>query len=510
MLGEFFIDTCIRLGCADLENTSLTNDLFESIDYILKWYKKETEKETFPNEFRDKLELAFYIGEYRCKNYSDYSFEKMIAGINSGKFKELIPILESKKEKIEEIELFELIKIVYQKKKMCQLISGTSELQNLFNQITSQNYNDDDEIIDKWEKQIDILYGNSEEIRKVESTTKMVTLDLRDGDYSAVMNDLRENHLGKNVIKTYYPSIDNLLPSGGFEKRRLYLIGGTSGVGKSVLLINILTNIIKNKQDDAEDTYIYLTGENLVGETLERIYCCMTGEYYGNVVKRILEDKTFSLEHEIRKLLIENKSNIQICYFEAHMTTLKDIDGIVGKLSANKNLKAVFLDYLDLLKSGYSTSVIDTRIDQGFVSMGTKVMGVKYNVPFITPTQLNRSGYDKELEPSLTQMGESMLKINNSDFVVFLQPPKDHKIIFPFNGVNKLCRKVKATVLKNRNGEIGDSFYMTTTEKIGNEKVFNYRMEEMPKIREVDGFNFIEGNVENTNEEDIQSNWNSF
>jgi replicative DNA helicase len=484
MLGEFFLNSCIRLCCTDTSKYKNKKEVFESILYIVNWYKKEIPKES-DITLRDKFELLEYLSQYRMNHHGEFSLVKMVSGIISGKLKSLIPLIETMEDPEEE-EFNEMVSVVYSKRKLCELLVGKKHLNELLNDLDLQNYVDEKEIIARWEEQINSLYNRVSEVRRLESIDKITVLNLLEDDYSSVMSDLRNTHLGSNTIPTGYRSLDNMLPCKGFEKRRLYLIGGTSGVGKSVLLVNLIRNAIELARPSElgeKDLYLYITGENLIGESLERLYCCFTGDPYVNVVGNIMEDDNFSLKTKLRDTLLRFKSNIEICYVQPKITNLKDIESIFDRvISAGYNLKAVYLDYLDLIVSGYN--MLDPRIDQGQVSLGLKGMSVIYNVPIITATQLNRAGYDSEIEPSLTQMGESMLKVNNSDFVLYLQPPKDSRFTIPFNGTTKTGKKVKMTVLKNRNGDIGEFVYVEMADRIGLQRVFNYRMSEAASTKD--------------------------
>ena len=49
---------------------------------------------------------------------------------------------------------------------------------------------------------------------------------------------------GKNSVSTGYVELDKYM-NGGFEPTRLYIYGGSSGDGKSVLLTNFLKNAVE-------------------------------------------------------------------------------------------------------------------------------------------------------------------------------------------------------------------------------------------------------------------------
>jgi replicative DNA helicase len=107
-----------------------------------------------------------------------------------------------------------------------------------------------------------------------------------------------------------------------------------------------------------------------------------------------------------------------------------------------------------LISSGHN---LELRFDLSLVSQGFKNMSISYNIPVITVTQLNRSGYDDGSEPSLTQMSESMDKVNYADCIIFLNLNKEKTKVA---GHTKY-KYINITMLKQRNGPIG------LTEQIG-------------------------------------------
>lgn len=450
----------------------------------MNWYRNEISRDDTPIEFIDKIDLVHYISNYRVI-HKKLEFEKMILGMKSGKLKDLIPLLEAEKKELTEDNIKELMGVILSKKKVCDLIIGKDKLQHLLEDIETGNYIDDVEICERWEHEISRNYTKITEIKRANSINDITFLDLKNDDYSAVENSIRERYNPKNIMKTGYKSVDNLFPANGIEIGRFYIIGGTSGVGKSNLLINFIRNAIVGNSDtdyESDGIFLYLTGENLIDESLERTYCCLSGTKHTDMVNKILTDPTFSLKKDILEALKKYKSNILMRHFRAGVTTSTDIASIVEEVAATGRLKAVYLDYLDLTRSGLKLD--DLRLDLNQACLDYKEIAKDYRIPFITCTQLNRSGYDKEQAPSLISMSESMKKVDNADFVLFLQPADTPKMSIPFNGGQKHYDKIKMTVLKNRNGETGSSTHLVMAVRMNNEKIFNYRMEEMPKLAE--------------------------
>jgi len=501
VLGEYFLDRCICACCSINQEHAKVKQIFEAANFILSWYKKEIPRTDMPIEFIDKFDLATYITEYRSKQ-KDFNFDKLIIGIKDGRLKDLIPYLEASRADFSDGDISEFKELILSKKKVCNLVSGKKNFQKLLNDIETGNYVDDIEICERWEHEISRSWTKINDVNRLEAIEEVASLDLKNDNYSVVEEDIREKYNAKNIIKTGFSSVDDLFIAGGFERGRLYTIGGISNIGKSNFAINLMRNAVELSTEDPDSIFLYLTGENLISESLERLYCCFTGDSHVDMLNNLMNDRTFSLKNGIYSTLENKKSNIILRYFRAGNTTSSQITSIVSEVSTMGNLKAVYLDYLDLTAS--DKHYTDLRLDLGQACLDYKQIGIDFKIPFIQLTQLNRSGYDKELEPTLASMGESMKKVDNSDFILFLQSPQRPVMYFPFNGFQKKCRIIKMTVLKNRGGETGDSTQIMTTTRLGSKKIFNYRMEEMPRIQE--------DSIINTSQiSDIHSSkWNTF
>lgn len=485
MLSEYFIDQALTAAISLKPGDKQSRDIIESIYYILNSYKKETPKDDFPIEFKDKYDLVLYIAKYRT-DHNTFDFNNMIQGMQSGRFQEFIPVLETKKTTYEPEEQTILAQSIYDKRKLCELTSGSKNILQSLADMQAGVFSDDKEMINAWEGVVNQVHSQLMEVNKMESIGEVSFLDVLNDDYSPVMEKLRDQSDFEFSIKTGFKFLHDSLPAKGFEPCRLYLIGGTSGVGKSTILINFIGNAVlqspKWKEGMDRDVLLYVTAENLIDESLERLYCMMTGTPIAEV-KQKYDDPSFSLKPALQELMADRSLNIQIVYVQPKKTTVRDIEAMIDKVSSHgHNVKGVYIDYLDLIRSGHS--LVDLRHELGEVAIAMKNLAVTYRMPVITVTQLNRAGYDSKGEPSLTQMSESMQKIDNSDFVLFLQNHKDASISLPTDmGVPKQCKHIKMTILKNRNGPVNNSWNVVMQEKVGHQDLFNFRIDEKPAVQ---------------------------
>ncbi len=504
MLSEYFIDICIDACCATFPpHIRQQKELFSNISTIVEWYKIEVPEDNRPIEFKDKVDILLWLANYRKDN--NFNFNIMMAKLEQWSLDSFIPILQERRSEYTEEKFLETYKMVLNRRKLCDVIKGKRELQQLLADIDNCTLTDDEEVINKWELQLIRAHDNLMNIKKIENIDAATSLDVANDSYDKMFHTMMQSVEESMILKTGYNYLQDMLVSGGFENRRLYLIGGSSGVGKSTMLINLICNAIKNNRPELaseECTYLYITAENLIDETWIRFYCCLTGESHYDVIsclkntkyqsslrqedgqeeaEKILNALFLKLQSDVKKILGKYKSNVIFKYVPSGVTTTKDLHAIIYSVSRDYNMRAVFIDYLDLFTTGQK---LELRFELGQIAQSFKNFAIDYNVPVITATQLNREGYNSNAEPKLTQMGESMEKVNKSDFVLFLQDPPTASKNYSDNNSKILYKQIRMTVLKQRNGKIGDSTNVLMVSTVGGRNVFNFRIIEHDNVKQ--------------------------
>lgn len=484
MIGDYFIEQTLIAGCSlDPNKNNEFKEILRNILNILEIYTKINENELkkpepINSEKLELINLLNFIITYRLEKNKNFNFDSMIEGLKGGVFDHLIPFIESKKVYLEQDEIKKIKELVYEKKKLFDFFKEKENLQQLISKFESGDYVNEDEIISLWETSIKTINNSLVTINSQKSLDEGSELNLFNDDFDSAIESLKKSLNSKRTFKSGFDCIDDKLPSGGFEENRLYLIGGTSGVGKSIFLINLIrngvnNNIKSNGTISSDYPIIYITAENLIYESLLRLYCCFTGESVYSIMNRITygDLKSEDIKRYFLGKQIESNTKIIFKYVKPLYTKVSSIEAYL-KTEYEKygGLRCVLIDYLDLIKSDIKD---DIRIEQGYVSQEFKNMAVAFRTPIITATQLNRSGYNADSAPSLIQMGESMLKTNNADFILFLQ--NDTELTKTFG--DRVYRKIRSTILKNRNGPINDTIHIYSLQTEGEINKFNYRFD---------------------------------
>lgn len=475
-VSESFLNKCLEfLVLVDNEDKNRSKGS-EYIINIIENYNKHIKRDKFPNEYKDKIDFTLYFAKYRY-NRKDFNIELFLDNLGRGKYSHLIELLRTVNSYVDTTEFIEYIK---NKKKLNDYLSRKESIKKFISNYETGNYEDDLELMDQWENILSNSYQVILDIKKEKNLEDVVSLDLLNDDYAHVVDKIR--NVSCDIIPSGFNILDTELGSSGFEDGRLYIFAGTSGVGKSTLLINLICNAVKNnvnKREDKWNMYYYITAENLVHETLARIYSCYFSIPISELLYKIEHDKDYYLEmmENLKSEFRKHKCLIKIDYVTPNVTTLADIESLIYLNKEQYNVKGLYLDYMDKISSGRNLN--DLRLELGLISSKLKEYATTFNFPVHTVTQLNRGGYDSEMGPSLTQMSESMLKVNDADFVAFLQLDKEKVMSIDLPEGTIYGNKIVFTILKNRNGAVGASTILFLPKTLNNEKIFSFSFVEI-------------------------------
>lgn len=254
-----------------------------------------------------------------------------------------------------------------------------------------------------------------------------IGLDLLN-DIDKVVDDL---NVDQPTISSGWKWLDDKIDGGFLENgRALYVFAGESNVGKSIFLGNIACSIASQGK-----TVLVISLE-----MSEMIYARRLSSNITSIPMRLLKDSSQSLSNQIKNYHTNNpNSNILIKEFPPSTVTPQNIQGYITELK-NRGIKvdAVVLDYLNLLKSPLGDNSYE-RVKH--VAEGVRALSYVFECPFISATQLNRSGYDEE-NPGLDTISESIGMAATADCIFSIFQDDEDKEL----GI------VKMGMMKNRYG----------------------------------------------------------
>ena len=325
------------------------------------------------------------------------------------------------------------------------------DIQDICTQIKMTDYANRGGIIQKFESVVDDL-KNEFRRTKINDNSIDMTFSLKDGNFQRAITDTW--NMITNPSRRLITGMQGLneMIGGGFESGRVYMLLGTSGVGKSITLLNLIYQMkrfnrhYKPKDPTKTPCILLLTMENTVVETITRLFDLVIENSHGMA--------NYSLNQVIEMLRTEG---------ELVLNDSSPID-IIIKYKANKSVDTSYLYTLcdDLDDEGYEVICLvqdhvkrirsiypgsDIRLELGDIVNELKVFAAFKDIPVITNSHLNRdaariledaarkSNQDTGKLLGKSNIGESMLMIDNLDcgIIITLDFDKDENRYMTFN-----------------------------------------------------------------------------
>lgn len=239
-------------------------------------------------------------------------------------------------------------------------------------------------------------------------------------------------------LSTGFRQLDKVT-NGGFyaDGRCLIVFLGQPGLGKSVVLSNIAKNMIV-----AGKFPLILSLEMSEFVYASRIDAHLIGEDVNHLAFNIKKIKDFVSEfkklHPSSKLIIKEfpPASINCNHIKAYIDKLHQM---------NMKPDALLVDYINLLKPNTTSNGDNTYVTIGNIAKELRALSYQFNIPVISASQVNRSGYDTS-DIGMENTSDSAGINFHSDFIGAL---------YQVEG-DREANKLNMVVLKNRlGGQIG-------------------------------------------------------
>ncbi len=458
MITEQFLNSCYTII---LSKTKIKKDitLYRDILEILNFYKKK-ESIDIPINIKNKYDCLKKICELRIDGkHNGNIIDSLLSG---GKFKdeELVNFITQKtEEEPSDEEIIDNISQIRLRRKLNILFKNYDQLSNLVDTIKEGSFESSDDLVNVYEKTVKEMYINLSDCNKSIEIEASSTLDLKNDDYSSVIDTIKNKYSGVAKTPTGYRVLDDEVLSGGFEPSRVYIFAGSSGAGKSTLLNNMIVNSASSFSSQhqtlnmntgvntihnlsKEKLYIYVTMENTIDEALLRTYQPL----FNKTTEQTLQD--ISSNVNIKKAILDEfektNSNVIMKYFNPKSITSIDLRMMLDQiLDKNKNavVAGLFFDYLDLLLPSIKYDLY--RIELGQVVLDMKSISVDYKIPVIMPTHLGRSSYriEESSQLNMDMMGEAIKKVESADLIALqVRDPIKEDLVHMKIGKNRAGR----------------------------------------------------------------------
>ena len=398
------------------------------------------DKSTYENDPEKVKRFNFLLKaiDARLENITDK--EMMIVYINGG-LNYTIDFLDYDHLDLSRDEVFWVHNLVTESLRYNFVYQGIDKLQDLCVRFKTSDFANRGNIIKEYEMYLDEMKNNFRKVH-IDDNINDATFSLREDTFIPMITDAW--NLITSPSRRLVSGMQGLneMVGGGFEAGRVYMFLGVAGVGKSMTLLNLLTQMKRyNTVYDLKDKtktpcIVLLTMENTVVETLTRLFDMTIENSRG--MQNYQLDEVINLLRTEGQLVVNDSSPIDI----------------VIKYKPNKSVDTNYLYtlYDDLKDQGYEMICMiqdhikrirsaeynsDLRLELGDIVNEFKVFAADKMIPLITVSHLNREA-TKVIEEATrkgnqdngkllgkSNIGESLLMIDNVDVAFTLTKDYD-------------------------------------------------------------------------------------
>ena len=359
-------------------------------------------------------------------------------------------------------EIMWVHKLVEDSLKYFFIYESADQMLDICTKIKGSDFNQRAELIAEYEN---ILNTTQNRFRQVKQDTNAtdIQFSLRDGDFE---KSLRETYdLITNPSRRLITGMQGLneMLGGGFESGRTYMFFGLTGIGKSIVLLNIIyqmkkyNRFYKPKDPTKIPCIVLLTMENTVVETLTRLFDMSVENSMG--MENYTFDEVLNKLRNEGELVLNSNSPIEI----------------VIRYKANKSVDTNYLYelYDELENDGYEIICLvqdhvkrirsiwgsaELRLELGDIVNEFKVFAAEKDIPVITNSHLNRDAArvveddstkanktDITMKLGKSNAGESLLMIDNLDCAFIINPDYDEE-----GNKHMVFKSIKARIKEGR------------------------------------------------------------
>ena len=295
------------------------------------------------------------------------------------------------------------------------------------------------------EDSIELLDGaNYTEIQKVvkEATDLPFNNDVKGMSVYDIENIFDDLTAENKKLPTGWKTLDTML-NGGVTIPSLNYFVAKSGYGKSISLINLAHNFIKQGRD-----VIYITLE-LDEKTVMR-------RYFQHSVK-LTENEFADSKNKIISHLTSNPKygKFSTQYYGSGTLSSFDVENIISKyIQIEEITPIIILDYAGLMKPNSSSHNIASFEKDKLISEELRNIAVKYDTVVWTVEQFNRSGAGENDDVSEENIQGGLSKVQTCDNMFAMIP----------NNASKELGIIKCKIFKARNANCAGQYFTLKTD----------------------------------------------
>ncbi len=234
--------------------------------------------------------------------------------------------------------------------------------------------------------------------------------------------ELLKNHGGKLTgTTTGFKTVNEF--TNGFQPGELIILAARPSIGKTALALNML--LAAAKECNENECVVIFSLEMGSQQLMERLVSCETSINSYAFKRGTWQDDDEFLINEC----IDRMNKLPILIDESTNLSILEIQTKLKQIAANKKIKLVVIDYLQLV-TGTRGQGVNRQIEVAQISRTLKSLARDIEAPIISVAQLSRKveerrGNDKKSKPILSDLRESGSIEQDADIVIFLNYERD-------------------------------------------------------------------------------------
>lgn len=246
-------------------------------------------------------------------------------------------------------------------------------------------------------------------------------------------------------IPTGFNRLDNLL--GGLKRKKLYVVAGRPGMGKTGLLQTMALSLAR-----VDQRVLFLSMEMSLDEVMDRFAAIETGINLQKFSSGLTPEENARYVHALDRI-----SRLPIVVDEKARLTPTSIRAKTERVIQAHGVDVLMLDYMQLAKGDEGKRYGTQEQEIADISSSLKELAKDMNIPVIAAAQFNRNGSQRsDRTPILEDLRGSGQIEQDADVVMFLHS-EDYYLPKEAQPVDF---HTQAIVAKNRSGPMGE-VYMT-------------------------------------------------
>jgi replicative DNA helicase len=213
---------------------------------------------------------------------------------------------------------------------------------------------------------------------------------------------------------------------GGFPRKTLNIIQAGTNVGKTFVMCSFAAG-----QYLAGYNVLYISNEISEFEIGRRIDAALLGIPIERLNKADITETYY--KSRVAKLRASLPGRLVIKEYPSSMSSINHYAILLRELEQQKGFKPdiIYVDYIGACASATVKDAGSTYAYMGAIAKELRGLGVTHNVPIVSATQFNRTGYsDTSTDNDMTTVAESFAIQHHADAIYSLKTSKEQPGIF--------------------------------------------------------------------------------